>query len=177
MTTRRYLMLLALVLILASCTSRTGGDISTKGNIVEIKAKDLRVKALKGATEEGVYVLMSAHAVEHPPALSYLDGKLTVLPKEDYELLGKLRANPDPENRNKMRELRKKVRRLAVIAEDAQTQKKIQELIQKAKRQEYPVVAITMTEILVMELKYQGKPIYMKGEAAKNHLVSKIKVL
>ncbi len=177
MRMRTGLALSALLLLVVSCTSRTGGSISVNGNMVEIKDKDLLVRAIKGATEEGTYVLMSASAINNPDILSYLDGRLTILPKEDYDRLMKIRSAPGDVAREQIKDMRKRLRRMTVIAEDGPTQKKIKEIIAKTPRDKHPMLKITMTELRVIELKHKGNPVYLSGDAGKNYLVSMIKVL
>ncbi|HPC46955.1 MAG TPA: hypothetical protein PLW83_02840 [Deltaproteobacteria bacterium] len=165
----------ALTIVLVSCTSRSGGNIETKGNIIEIKTKDHEVKALKGATEEGTYVVMSARAITNPESLAYLDGRFSLLLREDYERFQKLRSNPTEESRKEYRDIRRRLRRVGLIAEDGPTQKKIQEIIRSKPIETHPVITITMTELQVMELRHKGKPVYLSGDLGKHYLVSKIK--
>lgn len=175
-TLRAAFVMTIAVFLLSSCTSREGGSISVNGNIVEIKTSEHTMKALKGVTEEGTYVVMSANAIPNPSAIAYLDGRLTLLPKDDYDRFMKLHANPSEEAKKEFREIRKRLRRVNVIAEDRPIQKKIRELIRNAQTQPYPVVTLTMTELLVIDLKHKSDPVHLSGELTKNYLVTKIKM-
>ncbi len=177
----RCVSMILILLLVASCTSRTGGTISDKGNIIELKTKEHEVKAVKGNVEEGTYILFGARDLKNPESLTYVDGKLAIMPLEDFHRFKTAYGDFKQRENKGFKEARKTLRRITVIALDGPTQGKIKKFIeQKAVRtgkQALPVIKLTMTELRVLELKYQKKPVFLSGDVGKQYLISKIEVL
>ena len=75
-----------LLVLLASCTSRSGGTLEDKGKVVELTTKEHMMKALKMAPPvEGTFILIQAEAFIQPESMTYLDGQFSLITQEDYE--------------------------------------------------------------------------------------------
>jgi len=79
------------------------------------------------------------------------------------------------------KEARRTVRRISVIAADGPTQKMIAKFIEQkadsSKKRTSPVLKLTMTQLQVLELKYQKKPVYLSGDSGKQYLITKIELV
>lgn len=166
-----------ILLLAASCTSRSGGSISEKGNTIELKTEQHVVKAVKGTVQEGAYVLMSARSVDQPESLTYLDGRLSLLSQGDFDRFMKMQNRPDEMSREDFMKMRKSLKRVSVIAENGPIQAKIKRLSGEQSKNAHPLIEISMTELQVVELKHLDKPIFLSGDVGKHYLVSKLKVL
>lgn len=181
MTKTRVFSMVLILLLVVSCTSRSGGSISDKGNMIELKTGEHEVKAIKGNVEEGTYVLFGARAVRSPGSLTYADGRLALMPKADFDRFKAGFGNFRQRSNQGFKDARKTVRRVTVIAQDGPVQDKIKKFIEqksdRARRDELPVIKLTMTELRVLELKYKKKPVYLSGDVGKQYLVTKIETL
>lgn len=177
----RCVSMILILLLVASCTSRSGGTISDKGTTIELKTSDHEVKAAKGNVEEGTYVLFGARAVRNPESLKYVDGKLAIMPQADFNRFKAEYGNFKQRSSKGFKEARNTLRRITVIGLDGPTQDKIKEFIKqksdRKKTRELPVIKLTMTEIRVMDLKYKKNPVFLSGDVGKQYLISKIKVI
>jgi len=177
----RCVSMILILLLAASCTSRSGGDISDKGNIIELKTKDHEVKAIKGNVEEGTYVLFNARPMKNPDSLTYVDGKLAIMPQDDFSRFKSTYGNFRERSSEGFKAARKSLRRITVIALDGPTQDKIKKLIEQKsvgpRDSTFPVIKLKMTELRVLELKYQNKPVFLSGDVGKQYLVSKIELV
>lgn len=177
----RYVSMVLILLLAASCTSRSGGNISDKGNTIELKTKEHEVKAIKGNVEEGTYVLFGARTLKNPESLTYVDGKLAIMPKEDFDRFKAEYGNFKQRSSKGFKEARKTVRRITVIGLDGPTQDKIEKFIEqksdRTRKDVLPVIKLTMTELRVMELKYQKNSVFLSGDVGKQYLISKIEIL
>jgi hypothetical protein len=177
-TTRGFLCIfLVLLFLVAACTSRTGGSIEDKGNTIELKAQNHTVKALKMKPMDGTFVLFTANVVPYPESLTYLDGRIIVMPKEEADKL-KAQYGNFVDTENKGHELaRKSVRYFSLIAMDRPTQKQIKKLIDLNSHKRYPLIKLSMTELRVTELLYKKSKVYLSGDVGKQYVVSKIEIL
>lgn len=175
----RIAHVILLLVLAASCTSRTGGTLTDKGNIIELTTKDHIVKAMKIAPDQGEYILLGANAVTEPQSLAYLDGRLIVMGREDFETIKSQYGDIKGKDSTGNVAARKKIRRLNVIAVDRPTQKIIRSFIDaRMKRsRKHPLISLTMTELRVIDLKHQGKQVYLTGDVGKHYLVSKIQIV
>lgn len=181
MSKLRLVFTVFILLLVASCTSRSGGTITEKGNTLELKTKEHVVKAIKGNVEQGTYVVFGARSMKNPESVAYVDGKLAIMPQSDFDRF-KAEYGDFRQRTNKgFREARKTLRRITVIGLDGPTQDKIKEFIElkadRSRKNVLPVVKLTMTELRVMELKYKKNPVFLSGDVGKQFLISKIEVL
>ena len=177
----RCVSMVLILLLVASCTSRSGGTISDKGNVIELKTKDHEVKAIKGTVEEGTYILFGARSMKNPESLTYVDGKLAIMPLEDFERFKAEYGDFKQRTSKGFKSARKTVRRITVIALDGPTQDKVKKFIEqksdRTKKQALPVIKLSMTELRVLELKFKKNTVFLSGDVGKQYLVSKIEVL
>ncbi|HVN72930.1 MAG TPA: hypothetical protein VMU10_13010 [Desulfomonilia bacterium] len=167
-----------LLLLLASCTSRSGGTLENKDKTIELTTKEHVMKAMKTAPPvENTFIVIKAHTIVQPESMSYLDGQFSLITQEDYQ---KIKAQygdiVNPSNKGHIVAL-KHIQRKALIAEDRASQKKLAELIEMSSKRLCPVIKITTTEVRVTELTYQKNKVFLSGDVGKHYLVSKIEVL
>jgi hypothetical protein len=177
----RAVSIILILLLAVSCTSRSGGTLSDKGNLIELKTKEHEMKAVKGNVEEGLYVLLGARPTKQPESLAYLDGKLALMRQADFDRFKAQYGNFKDRKSPGFMEARRTVRRISVIAADGPTQKMIAKFIEQkadsSKKRTSPVIKLTMTQLQVLELKYQKKPVYLSGDIGKQYLITKIEIV
>ena len=168
---------LLLLVLLPACSSRTGGTIIDKGNQIELNDGKHSIKASKMAPVNGTFVLFTANSVINPESLSYLDGKLIVMPKEDADRLKSQYGNFASTDNKGHEEGRKSIKRLALLAADNKVQKQIKKLIDINKKGFYPLIKLSMTEIRVTDLIFNKTSVVLTGDFQVHYLVSKIDIL
>jgi len=182
-TMPRCLWAILILLLMVSCSpSRTGGTISDKGNLIELKTPDHTVKAVKGKKEEGSFVIMSIRPVGNPDVMKYLDARMTVMPKETFdEYKAQMEAMKEKKTKNPadLLKLRKSVRRMAVIAENGKVQNTLKKLQgqMEGKERHHALVKISMTDVMVMELMHKDKPVFLSGDLGKHYLIHSMEIL
>ena len=171
-----YISVLLLVLVPA-CSSRTGGTIKDTGNQIEITTKDHSVKASKMASVSGTFVLFTANPIFADPALSYLDGRIIVMPKQEADRLKSQYGNFVDANNKGHAEAIKSVRHLSLLAANKEAQKQIKKLIELNTQRFFPVINLSMTEVRVTDLLFKKSKVFLSGDLQKHYLVSKIDII
>jgi hypothetical protein len=168
---------LALLMSIFSCTSSTDRSIKDQGGIIVLSTKNHTVKAVKTASMDGTYILYNAQAFLDPDSLSYLDGSISAMIKEDADKLkaegGKDRKQENQGNAGK----EKNIQYFNVIAANKPAQKQIKLLMELTSRKLHPVIELSMTEIQVTDLTYKKSKVYLSGDVQRQYLVDKIRIL
>jgi len=169
--------LVSLLLIPACSSPRTGGEIKDNGKEIELTSKEHSVKAFKLDPIEDTFVVFTANHVSFPESMNYMDGDIIVLTKKDADQIKGKFGNFVLDKNKGHQTAGKLSRRYCLIGVDGKAQKKIKRLIKLNSRRLYPVVKITMSEIMVKELIYKNSKVFLSGSLAKQNLVTKIEIL
>jgi hypothetical protein len=170
-------MPLALLMLLHSCTPGTDRSIQDQGGMIVLSTKNHTVKAVKTASIDGTYILFNAEAVLDPEALSYLDGSIAAMMKEDADRLKSVKGHVQKQENMGNVGIEKNILHYNLIAANRPVQKQIKLLMELASKKYHPLIEVSMTEIQVTDLIYGKSKVFLSGVAQRQYLVEKIRII
>jgi hypothetical protein len=170
-------VLLALLMLIPSCSPKADRSIQDQGGMIILSTKNHTVKAVKTASIDGTYILYHAETLLDPESLSYLDGRIAAMTKEDAEKLKAENGNVRKQENQGNAGGEENIRYYNFIAANKPVQEQLKLLMGLASKKFHPVIEVSMTEIRVTDLIYRKSKVFLSGDVQRQYLVDKIRIL
>ncbi|HDP24234.1 MAG TPA: hypothetical protein ENN34_02215 [Deltaproteobacteria bacterium] len=173
----RMVLILTLVVMITACSRELEKTFTTEANTITITSPSHEVQAITRNDLSGSFVVVKMESVLFPESLSYIDASLTLIGLEhataEKQQVMELLADAASVVRTPQQIRPQHVR---VIASSGQALKSLEKVRDLAEKNLHPVIDISMRGIRVMEILYNGSPVYLTGDAGIQYLLDRVEI-